>query len=66
MRGCGAGEDCRFRQMTVPLEAGLVLGVLAEGLGVDVKDFCRRRSGSYLRSVAAGDVCGRDLRSFGG
>ena len=37
----------------MPLEAGLVLGVLAEGLGVDVKDFCRRRRGSYLRAVAA-------------
>ena len=46
-------EDVSFRRITEPRPAGLVLEVLAEVMGVDVKDFRKRRRSLPLRAVAA-------------
>ena len=49
----GAPEDISFRRITEPLDASLVLKIIAGVFKVNVEDFRRRRRNSPLRAVAA-------------
>jgi REP element-mobilizing transposase RayT len=48
-----AQEDIAFRHVTEPLDAGVVLKIIAEALRVDVDEFRRRRRKSIMRAIAA-------------
>lgn len=49
----GAREDISFRHITEPLDASLVLEIIAGVFKVNVEDFRRRRRNSPLRAIAA-------------
>jgi putative transposase len=50
-------EDVSFRRVTESLDPRKVLDTAAHVMGVDVKEFSRRRRGSVLRGIAARCLC---------